>query len=356
MIRETVRREAEKAAQSYSQRYADDNEDRLRRLLLDKADQLAKDVRHQTNNTLRFVHDRARAQLEMATEQAVDGVLATVAGVVTDAVDRAVEQVAPRLVEVSVNAGGLTKVDGDTHRVLPDLLTILGAGCHAFLVGPAGTGKSTMAVQAAQALGLEFYALSVGPTTPTSKMFGYQDAGGSYHRTPLRDAYEHGGLMLLDELDNGHPGLLAELNQALSVDRCAFPDGMVPRHENFRLVATGNTYGLGADRQYVGRQALDAATLDRLVVLDVGVDEALETRMSLAQAPSAGDPTRQVLAEVRRLRRVAEEKKLPVIFSPRMSLHAARLLQAGADVEKVRRWCVIRGLSPAHREALGIYS
>jgi hypothetical protein len=36
---------------------------------------------------------------------------------------------------VSVEAGGLTKVDGDTHLLLPDLLRILGAGCHAFLVG-----------------------------------------------------------------------------------------------------------------------------------------------------------------------------------------------------------------------------
>lgn len=255
---------------------------------------------------------------------------------------------------MSVEAGGLTKVDGDTHLLLPDLLRILGAGCHAFLVGPAGTGKSTMALQAAQALNLAFFALSVGPTTPTSKMFGYLDAGGKYHRTPLREAYEHGGLMLLDELDNGHPGLLAELNQALSLDRCAFADGMVTRHRDFRLVTTGNTFGLGGDRHYVGRQVLDAATLDRLVILEVGIDEELETRTVLAQAPGRLCEAREVLARIRELRRTAEQKHLPVIFSSRAALHAARLLQNGASTEEVLRWCVVRGLSTAHRQALGI--
>ena len=264
------------------------------------------------------------------------------------------ERTVPRLVEVCVNGAGLTKVDGDTHRLLPDLLLTLGAGCHVFLVGPAGTGKSTMAEQAAQALSLEFYALSVGPTTPTSKMFGYLDAGGRYHRTPLRQAYEHGGLMLLDELDNGHPGLLAELNQALSLDVCAFPDGMIRRHDRFRLVATGNTYGLGGDRQYVGRQALDAATLDRLVIIDIPVDEQLEARVTMRQAPSVPAEAEWVLHEVRRLRARAAAKKLPVSFSPRASIHAARVLEAGGKRAQAVQWCVTRGLSEAHRVALGL--
>ncbi|MDQ3052287.1 MAG: AAA family ATPase [Actinomycetota bacterium] len=260
----------------------------------------------------------------------------------------------PRLVQVSVNGSAPTSVDGDTHAVLPDLLLALTAGCHVFLVGPAGTGKSTMARQAAQALSLEFFALSMGPTTPTSKLFGYLDAGGSYHPTPLRRAYEHGGLMLMDELDNGHPGLLTELNQALALDVCAFPDGMVARLDRFRLVATGNTYGLGGDRQYVGRQALDAATLDRLVTIDVAVDEALETRLTLAHAPTKREQAKRILARVRQLRRVASDKKIPVIFSPRACINAARLLEAGASMADATQWCVTRGLSSAHRTALGL--
>jgi MoxR-like ATPase len=259
------------------------------------------------------------------------------------------------VVEVRVaDAPDPVRVSGHTHAVFPDVLLALGAGCHVLLVGSAGTGKSIMAQQAAEAFGQEFHALSLGPTTPMSKIFGYYDAHGHYHATPFRRAFEHGGLMLLDELDSGHPGLLAELNQALSIRSCAFADGMVAAHPDFRLVATANTYGTGGDRQYVGRQALDAATLDRFVVIDVPVDEDLEERIALAHAPSRPKDARRVLEEVRRLRATAAEKRLPVMFSPRASIDAAKLLQAGASVGQAIRWRVVRGMSAAHRSALGL--
>jgi MoxR-like ATPase len=213
-----------------------------------------------------------------------------------------------------------------------------------------------LATHAAQALGLALHGISLGPTTPMSKVFGYYDAHGNYHDTPFRRAFEQGGVMLLDELDNGHPGLLAELNQALALGVCAFADGMVPAHPDFRLVATANTYGTGGDRQYVGRQALDAATLDRFVTIDVPVDESLEERVAMALAPAKKRLVRQLLDEVRRLRAVAGDKQLPVMFSPRVSYDGARLLAAGATYEQVLSWRVIRGLSSSHRSALGLTS
>jgi cobaltochelatase CobS len=135
---------------------------------------------------------------------------------------------------------------------------------------------------------------------------------------------------------------------------CAFADGMVTAHPDFRLVATGNTYGTGGDRQYVGRQALDAATLDRFVTIDVPVDEQLEERVAMALAPSKKRLVRQLLTEVRRLRGVAADKRLPVMFSPRASIDGAKLLAAGASLDQVLAWRVTRGLSAAHREALGL--
>ncbi|WP_153452065.1 AAA family ATPase [Streptomyces smaragdinus] len=270
------------------------------------------------------------------------------------AVAAAAEKVPP-VVEVRIAAvPDPARISGHSHVVLPDVLLALGAGCHVMLVGPAGTGKSMMAQQAAEGFGQEFHALSLGPTTPMSKVFGYYDAHGTYHDTPFRRAFEHGGLMLLDELDSGHPGLLAELNQALSLRTCAFADGMVTAHRDFRLVATANTFGTGGDRQYVGRQALDAATLDRFVVIEVPVDEELEERLALAHAPSRPDAVRQVVQQVRELRTTAAEKRLPVMFSPRASIDAARLLEAGASTGQAIRWRVVRGMSAAHRSALGL--
>lgn len=245
-------------------------------------------------------------------------------------------------------------IEGAAHSTLPELLLALRAHCHVLLVGPAGTGKSMLAKQAAEGLGLDFHALSLGPTTPMSKVFGYYDAHGEYHGTPFRRAFEDGGVMLLDELDNGHPGLLGELNQALALRVCAFADTMVAAHPDFHLVATANTFGTGGDQRYVGRQTLDAATLDRFTMIEVPIDPKLERRLAHAHAPSKPNEVKRLLKEVQRLRGIAERKHLPVVFSPRASIDGAKLLEAGATFEQVLEWRVLRGLSEAHRNSLEV--
>jgi MoxR-like ATPase len=331
-----------------------------------KAEAAVKDVRGEVTALAKATAEDVEAaraevralarQAAVKADKALETARAEVIELATAAAEKAAAELVPRPVVVPLPDGATKRVTGHTHRVLPDVLLALGARCHVLLVGPAGTGKSMLATHAAEALGLELQGISLGPTTPMSKVFGYYDAHGNYHGTPFRRAFEHGGVMLLDELDNGHPGLLAELNQALALGVCAFADGMVAAHPDFRLVATANTYGTGGDRQYVGRQALDAATLDRFVIIDVPVDEQLEERVAMALAPGKKRVVRQLLTEVRRLREAADDKQLPVMFSPRVSYDGARLLAAGATYEQVLSWRVIRGLSAAHRAALGLAS
>ena len=140
----------------------------------------------------------------------------------------------------------------------------------------------------------------------------------------------------------------------LSLGTCAFADGMVDAHRDFRVVATANTYGTGGDRHYVGRQALDGATLDRFLVLEVPVDEELERQLALHHAPSRTAEVDELVTFVQRLRDIADRKRLPVEFSPRASIDGAKLLAAGADFEQVVQWRVVRGLSEAHCAALGL--
>ena len=238
-----------------------------------------------------------------------------------------------------------------THQVLPAVIRVLDAAddheqLPIWLVGPAGTGKSTIAKQAAEALDLPFGAISLSPNTSVSELVGYNDANGTYQRTVFRERFEHGGVFLFDEIDNAHPSTLAKVNMALANGQMAFPDGMVKRHPDFRGIAAANTYGTGPDRQYVGRLKIDAATLDRFVQIKVDVDEALETTIAHAQGADK-DATDKLLRYVRHLRAKADEHNLPIMFSPRASIQGARLLAQGFSWGDVVDMRVRKGVSDA---------
>jgi cobaltochelatase CobS len=223
------------------------------------------------------------------------------------------------------------KVEGVRHSQFENLLLALGVGQPVLMVGPAGTGKTAGAKQAGDALGLTFHSISVGSQTSKSDLVGYMDGGGTYRTTQFRDAYQHGGLFLLDEADAGNSNVLILLNAALSNGYMAFPDGMVERHPDFRMVATANTYGNGASRQYVGRNQLDAATLDRFTVLNWDIDDKIETAM--AGTSTDGAKWLRVVRAVRA--RVSEQLELRVVISPRATLRGAQLLAAGMEFETV---------------------
>lgn len=190
-------------------------------------------------------------------------------------VDERVAAMIPQRVEF-INAEGVSQDMGVQHTHFEALLRAVSAGLNIWLVGPAGSGKTSAAFAVAKALGLKPYAKSIGPQTTESALLGYYDANGNYVRTQLRDAYEHGGVFLLDEVDSAPAGIVVA-NAVLANTHAAFPDRVVERHPDFRPIAGANTIGQGADRQYVGRQQIDAATLDRFVFLPWDSDPVLES-------------------------------------------------------------------------------
>lgn len=225
------------------------------------------------------------------------------------------------------------KITGVQHNQLENLLKIVGTGQAVLLVGPAGTGKSHAAEVVADAFDLSFHAISVGSQTSKSDLVGYMTATGEYVRTQFREAYEKGGMFLLDEADAGNSNVLILLNAALSNGRMAFPDKMVNAHPKFRMVATANTFGNGASRQYVGRNQLDAATLDRFATLVWDIDDKIEE--SLAGTHRDGKKWLGVVRAVRQ--RVLTELDLRVVISPRATQRGALLLGTGMPFEDVMK-------------------
>jgi cobaltochelatase CobS len=230
---------------------------------------------------------------------------------------------------VTVNTVPVGTVNGNQHFVFPIVLDIVAQRLNAYLVGPAGTGKSTIAENVAKSLGLEFFSMSCGPQTPESRLWGYMDANGNFVETSFYHAFKSGAVFLLDEIDNGHGGILATLNSVLANGFATFPNGeTVYRHKDFVVLCGANTFGTGATAQFVGRNALDAATLDRFVFVEVPVDEQLES----AILDSIGCDSRiaqQWLAIVRKARKNVEEHGLRVVVSPRATFHGAKLLASG---------------------------
>lgn len=247
--------------------------------------------------------------------------------------------------------GDVKPVEGKTHHKVADVITDLLAGEHVMMVGPAGTGKSTIAEQAAEALGIEYYSISLSPMTPASQILGYMQAEGDYVRSLYRQAYENGGVFHFDEIDNAHPSVLAVINASLANGRMAFPDGMVKRHDDFRCVASANTYGKGADRAYVGRQQIDAATLDRFSIETIEIDEALETDLCMGTGLDPVEVTK-VLMMVRGYRANALAKRMTVVISPRASVGMCRLLSAGKSWDDAVEARVRRGMSDADWQKL----
>jgi cobaltochelatase CobS len=275
------------------------------------------------------------------------------AGIDEDAVRRIVREEIPAPPTIRIEIPGRPEIEmARQHERFPLLLQGLAVGLNVLLVGPAGTGKTTAARKAAEALGLGFSCLSVGPQTSKSDLLGFVDAGGTYRESMFVSAYRDGGVFLLDEIDAGNAGVLTVLNAALAGDVMATPIGMVARSPRFLTVAGANTYGQGASRQYVGRNQLDGATLDRFAVLDWPIDEGLEAVMIGLPAPApALDLGRgglidaaAWLARIRSVRASIEKQQIRAIVSPRATQAGVALLAAGVGRYWTEEMVLWRGM------------
>lgn len=292
---------------------------------------------------------------ETKTASAFMDLLVSIQKDVEGKIDKTVSERIPELKEIiskygtlNVKIGGKTKpIKGLKHKQLSELIKLVAQRMPILMVGMAGTGKTHAAEQSAEAMGLKFYAISVGAQTSKSDILGYMNATGSYVRSMFREAYEHGGVFLMDEIDAGNANVLITINSALSQQQCAFPDGMVERHKDFIFIASANTFGNGANRQYVGRNQLDAATLDRFAIIEWLVDEKLES--SLAGTDENGQKWFQVVTKTRA---EVEKQGMRVLVTPRSTQRGAILLAAGAKINDVLEYALMNSVPQDKQETL----
>ena len=164
------------------------------------------------------------------------------------------------------------KFEGVTHERFDEVLHCIANDLPVYLYGPAGSGKNVLTEQCAKALDLDYYFMN--SVTDEYKIAGFID--GIYHETEFYKAFTNGGVFFLDEVDASAPEVLVCLNAAIANRYFAFPTGAVQAHKDFRVVAAGNTLGTGSDASYTGRLQLDAASLNRFVIIPIDYDRRID--------------------------------------------------------------------------------
>lgn len=256
--------------------------------------------------------------------------------------DETASLISRKPLDLIVKVGDGKKVDvGLSHKTFPKLIKVLSQHINVYLVGPAGSGKTYAAKKCAEALQVPFY--FTGAIANEYKLTGFKNAQGEYVPTEFRKAYENGGVFLFDEIDASFPQAVLAFNAALANDFMDFPDKQVKKHKDFYCIAAANTIGQGADRQYVGRNQLDAASLDRFVFIDWEYDENLETALS-------GSP--EWAHYVQKIRKAVSDSKMRCVISPRASIYGAALLRAGFDVSDVKEMVLWKGIDEATKSKL----
>ena len=149
---------------------------------------------------------------------------------------------------------------------------------------------------------------------------------------------------MLDEIDASVPEALVILNTAIANGYFDFPNGKVQAHENFRVVACANTYGLGGNDVYVGRNQLDGASLDRFAVIYFDYDPILEKNLVVSQ---------EWADFVQTLRARIHQRQIKHIVSMRATIYGDKLIQAGTSINTILMQVIFKNLQPDDVKSIG---
>lgn len=209
-------------------------------------------------------------------------------------------------------------VSGPRHTIYADTYCYLRNGSNVCLYGPSGTGKTHLASQLAEGLGLPLYVGQGNLDADKFDLLGFRSQySGEYIPSAFYEAAKHGGLYFLDEFDLYTDAFRAPLNGALSNGIASFPNGeTVTLHKDFRCLVAMNTAGFGASGGYQ-RESIDRATRDRFIYLHMDYDNELELAIT---------PSRRLAQIVINLRRVAVQQGIDVTLTPRAHIEGGKYL------------------------------
>ena len=238
---------------------------------------------------------------------------------------------------VSHNVTNYTSVKGQHYQLKP-LIEVMGSGEPAMIIGPTGSGKTRVTHAVKQALACKHYAIrQVNKQTATHDLIGFSNSSGAYVPGVFTKIIQEGGLAVIDEIDNGNSNVLMIIKGILS-GHIYMPYGMQEVSPKCHLMCTANTWGLGPDREYIGRNALDVALLNEFVCVEWPYDVNAEKQWTLSLYKSVDEPKitevqfDKFVERFQAMREYAQTHKIRVIFATRNLRQCVNLMaKAGWD-------------------------
>lgn len=246
-----------------------------------------------TNNANNATSQSVNVDAGGAFSAMVNGIAFAVQQQVLNAINAQLDE---RLANLPTGGGTTTiklqKVDGTTTErettfaVTEDYKQVLNCAANrlpVYLFGPAGTGKTTFAMEIAKDLNLPCYIQ--GTTNDIFALQGIKLPNGDYIKSNVQKAVENGGVLLLDECDSYPEDVQTWFNSLLANRKISFTNcGTIEAHKDLVIIGAGNTNGNGQNDKYL-RQQFDAAFLNRFAIKKhVGYSQVAEDNINKESA------------------------------------------------------------------------
>lgn len=242
-----------------------------------------------TNNVNNATSQNINVDAGGAFSAMVNGIAIAVQQQVLNAINAQLDE---RLANLPMGGGTTTiklqKVDGTTTEretsftITEDYKQVLNCAANrlpVYLFGPAGTGKTTFAMEIAKDLNLPCYIQ--GTTNDIFALQGIKLPNGDYIKSNVQKAVENGGVLLLDECDSYPEDVQTWFNSLLANRKISFTNcGTIEAHKDLVIIGAGNTNGNGQNDKYL-RQQFDGAFLNRFAIKKhVGYSQSAEDNIN----------------------------------------------------------------------------